>query len=327
MPAELIVTLLDELEKQGVQRSPDAEITLEINPATVDQHKMSTYLRGGVNRFSVGAQTFDDALLKSVHREHNSQQTRQTLSLLKSFDVNFSFDLLFALPGQSLDLLQKDLDEVLKVLPHHVSPYCLTVPEGHALSMGRPLEDIQLQMFDLISTRLTSVGFDQYEISNFSRPGYQSRHNCLYWDDSEYWGLGLSAHSYKPQGGWGTRYWNASAIGVYQDQILKSREQAWNTPFELLPESQKEVLELHQSLTDFCHTSLRMKKGLSPSSLAQKFGSTAAQIVHDALSELCERGWVEQTSEAWALTTEGIVLSNQVFSALTFLKGEVPTES
>jgi oxygen-independent coproporphyrinogen III oxidase len=323
IPAELIVALVAELEKQGIKRSPDAEVTLEINPATVDPHKMATYLEGGVNRFSVGAQTFDDVLLQSVHREHNSEQTRQTLDLLRSFGVNFSFDLLFALPGQSLDILDRDLDEVLNFSPHHVSSYCLTVPEGHALFAGRPLDDIQLQMFDMISTRLKSARFDQYEISNFAQPGFQSRHNCSYWDDSEYWGLGLSAHSYSPKDGWGTRYWNASSIGAYKSQVLNTAEETWSSPFSLLPESQQESLEPHQSLTDFCHTSLRMRRGLSTQALVKKFGSSAAQQVVSTLAELRERGWVEEVSLGWTLTGEGIVLSNQVFSALTFLKGEV----
>ncbi len=325
VPAHFIVSLLEELEKQGIQRSPDAEITLEINPATVDPHKMEIYLKSGINRFSVGAQTFNDGLLKSVHREHNATQTRETLALLKSFGVNFSFDLLFALPGQSLEILNTDLDEVLKVMPNHVSPYCLTVPEGHVLSAGRPLESIQLEMFDLISHRLKSAGFLQYEISNFSRPGFESKHNSVYWDDSEYWGLGLSSHSYDKQGGqWGGRYWNSSNFGVYMDQVASWQNKVWSSPHEYLPESQKEILLAHQSLTDFCHISLRTLHGLNADRVTKKFGARTMSHLEPILLELKERGWLNHSKQTWSLSDEGIVLSNQVFAALTFLEGEIP---
>lgn len=326
VPAHFIVSLLEELEKQGVARSPDAEITLEINPATVDPHKMELYLKAGINRFSVGAQTFNDALLKSVHREHNSTQTRETLSLLKSYGVNFSFDLLFALPGQSLDILNSDLDEVIQIEPNHVSPYCLTVPEGHVLSAGRPLENIQLEMFDLISARLRSAGFVQYEISNFSKPGFESKHNSVYWDDTEYWGLGLSSHSYEKLNRWGGRYWNSSNFGVYMEQVSSWQNKVWTTPLEHLPDSQKELLLAHQSLTDFCHTSLRTQSGLEEQNTVKKFGPKIMSQLVPILLELKERGWLKHSGQTWSLSSEGIVLSNQVFAALTFLEGEISVD-
>ena len=225
LPSSEILTILDELEKQGFKRSPDTEITIEINPATIDEVKLADYRSAGINRFSVGAQTFDDPLLKSVHREHNAAQTRETLQILAGKGLNYSFDLLFALPNQTLEILRRDLEEVLHYLPPHVSPYCLTVPEGHVLSKSRPLEDIQLEMFDMIRTTLEKAGYVRYEISNFARPGFESRHNSLYWEDQPYWGLGLSAHSYMPWEKFGTRFWNPSAIGAYQQLIEKNRGQ------------------------------------------------------------------------------------------------------
>jgi oxygen-independent coproporphyrinogen-3 oxidase len=325
LPAEDIVSVLKELANAGFATGPQTEITIEINPATISAQKMEIYLKAGLNRFSVGAQTFDDDLLKSVHREHNAQQTRETLSLLKSFGVNFSFDILFALPGQTLEVLRKDLEEVIKLRPQHVSPYCLTVPEGHVLSKNRPLEDDQLEMFDLITKTLKSEGYHRYEISNFSLPGFESRHNSLYWDDSPYWGIGLSSHSYSPTAGaWGTRYWNPNAIGAYQNWVESNRGKTFLNPAENLAGENKERLEKHQALTDFCHTSLRTMKGLSENLLVNRFGPKIAQAVVGQLRLFAEQGLVTQYGEAfWQLTEEGLVLSNQVFAGLTYLKGEV----
>lgn len=325
LPASDIVSILDSLANAGFTKNADAELTIEINPATIDQKKMETYLKAGINRFSVGAQTFDDRLLKSVNREHNAQQTRETLTFLKSFGVNYSFDVLFALPTQTVDGLKRDLEEVVKFRPPHVSPYCLTVPDGHVLSKNRPLEDDQLMMFDLISQTLKAEGYEQYEISNFSLPGFHSRHNSLYWDDSPYWGLGLSAHSYAHQGPWGTRYWNPNSIGAYEQWILSNKDRRFAAPAANLPDSNFERLEKHQALTDFCHTSLRTMRGLDEDKLQQKFGEPILELVRGQLKLFAEQGLVTRYGEAlWRLTDEGQVVSNQVYAGLTYLKNELP---
>lgn len=326
LPAEDIVSILEALANAGFTKTPTTEMTIEINPATITPQKMELYLKAGMNRFSVGAQTFDDRLLKSVNREHNAQQTRETLTFLKSFGVNFSFDILFALPTQTIDGLKRDLEEVVRLKPPHVSPYCLTVPEGHVLSANRPLEDDQLKMFDLISSTLKSEGYEQYEISNFALPGFHSRHNYLYWDDSPYWGLGLSAHSYAHQGPWGLRYWNPNSIGAYQNWIESNRGRDFEKPADNLPESCFERLEKHQALTDFCHTSLRTMNGLSELKLHSRFGHAAVEAVQGQLRLFAEQGLVTRYGEGhWRLTEEGQVLSNQVFAGLTYLKGELPS--
>lgn len=324
LPSSEILALLVELEKQGFDRSPDAELTIEINPATVDPRKLAVYQNAGINRYSVGAQTFDDPLLKSVRREHSAQQTRETLGLLSGEKLNYSFDLLFALPGQTLDILKRDLDEVLKFQPPHVSPYCLTVPEGHPLAKNRPLEDVQLEMFELIRTTLESAGYHRYEISNFARPGFESRHNSLYWEDESYWGLGLSAHSYAVEAGpFGTRFWNPPAIASYQDLIEKHRGRTFRSPVENLSEDGFERLHAAQSLTDFCHTSLRRKKGLDLRALQKKFGETGARLVTGPLEQMRQQGWLQpERSQVYRLSEEGLLISNQVFANLTFFAEE-----
>lgn len=324
VPAELIVAIIQELAKHGFTTGPQSEVTLEINPATVDEKKLEMYLSAGVNRFSVGAQTFEDRLLKMVHREHNAQQTLDTLALLRKHNLNFSFDILFALPSQTLEGLKRDVDIAIQQGAKHISPYCLTVPEGHPLSKGRPPEDDQVEMFEVISKQLTSQGFHQYEISNFSLPGFESRHNILYWNDDEYWGLGLSAHSYMKQQPWGYRFWNLSNINEYEKQILEQQGQSFAGPSQHLLESQFEVLNKHQSLTDFCHTSLRMLTGLDEDKLTKKFSSETSEKVLKILRRLRDHSWLEINDNGhWSLTPQGLLISNQIFAHLTFLEDEI----
>lgn len=324
VPAENIVAIIQELAKHGLPISNKTEVTIEINPATIDPKKMEIYLKNGINRFSVGAQTFDNAKLKLVGREHNATQTRETLGLLKSFGVNYSFDILFALPHQTLDELSRDLDEVLQFEPSHVSPYCLTVPKEHLLSKNRPPEEEQVTMFDLISQRLKEMGYHRYEISNYAKPGFESRHNSLYWDDVEYGGLGLSSHAYSKAQEWGLRYWNTSSLPSYEKQIREHQGKKWKNVFEYLPKDQYEILEKHQSLTDFCHISLRKSEGLSISRLNKKFGTSITEKLLPLLKGQEKLGFLsEQKQGFWSLTEAGLLVSNEVFAQLTFLKGEV----
>lgn len=324
LPAEEIIALIRGLAKHGYVLKPDAEVTIEINPATVDPDKLTKYLDAGINRFSVGAQTFDDRLLKMVKREHNAQQTRMTLELLASRDVNFSFDILFALPTQTLAGVREDLKIAVDLGSRHVSPYCLTVPEGHVLSTGRAPEGEQVEMFDLIRDNLETAGFEMYEISNFAKPGFESRHNLLYWTDQEYWGVGLSAHSYSKATPWGTRFWNKNAIGEYQSQIQENRSHA---SLGELPPEQSESLEMRQALTDFCHTSLRLMRGLHMDELTRRFPSHAVAPVEKRLEKLRQKGLVRSFENRHVLEKQGIVLSNRVFEELTFLDGEIETPS
>ena len=170
---ELIVAIRDELAKAGFVFRTDAEVTIEINPATISPGKLDVYRAAGINRYSVGAQTFDDNLLKLCGRRHSADDTRATLELLRRHDLNYSFDLLFALPGQTEAGLARDLDEVVDFAPPHLSAYCLTVPEGHPMARGRAPEDDQARMFDLIERRLAAIDLRKYEISNFARPGFE----------------------------------------------------------------------------------------------------------------------------------------------------------
>ncbi|MGZ3769705.1 MAG: radical SAM family heme chaperone HemW [Bdellovibrio sp.] len=322
IPAHLIVAIIKELGRFGFTTRPDAEITIEINPATINEEKLKIYLDNGINRFSVGAQTFDDRLLKMVHREHSAKNTLETLDLLRKYGLNFSFDILFALPSQTVEGLKNDVKIAIQQGAKHISPYCLTVPDGHPLSKGRPIEDDQVEMFEIIAEELTKNNFNQYEISNFALKGYESRHNLLYWIDEPYWGLGLSSHSYSKASPWGTRYWNLNSISEYQKQILEFDGQEYSCPSKHLPAAQFEELEMHQALTDFCHTSMRLMKGLNIKQLEQKFPSMKTKV-ESLFENLKQKSLVHYDNGHWSLTQQGLVLSNRVFQELTFLSDDI----
>jgi oxygen-independent coproporphyrinogen-3 oxidase len=309
---EFIVSVYRELSNAGFRFQDGHEGTIEINPATLNRDKLITYRRAGINRFSVGAQTFDNQLLDRCGRKHTAEDTRETLRLIRGQNLNYSFDLLFALPGQTLAGLRADLEEVASFDPPHLSAYCLTVPEGHVMSTGRPPEGEQVEMFDLIEKSLAAIGTLKYEISNFAKPGFESRHNMSYWNDSAYWGIGLSSHSYDPRG-FGSRFWNSKSLKAYAEQMHLAD----------VPADQREILKPHESLTDFCHMHLRVLSGLSEDALRQKYGSQVWLQVRPRLERMLSFGWLDFTTGHWRLTSAGQLISNKVFEELTFSAEEL----
>jgi oxygen-independent coproporphyrinogen-3 oxidase len=313
-----IVQIIDGLASAGYPLSLGAELTMELNPGTVSDAKLNEYLSLGFNRFSVGAQSFNATHLKRVHREHSVEDTLRTIDLLKSFSLNYNFDLLFGVPFQTLEELDHDLSQVLEIRPPHISPYYLTVPEGHPLSKNRPIEDDQLIMFEKIEKTLEGAGYFRYEISNYSLPGFESKHNYLYWSDQEYWGIGLSSHSYiksSPLAPWGQRFWNPNNIKIYQQELNSMRP--IESPREL-DSIYFETLREHQSLTDFCHTSLRRARGLVKHDLELKFSSMSVEKAYKELNNLQARGLVQPTPDGYNLSSQGKLISNWVFEKLTF---------
>jgi oxygen-independent coproporphyrinogen III oxidase len=313
------------LSSHGFEWSDEAEITIEINPATLDIPKVTELKKMGVNRFSVGAQTFNDQLLKKLNRKHSSKDTYDTLKLLDRLNCNYSFDLLFALPGQTISDLEFDLAEIKSFRPPHISPYYLTIPEGHILSPGRPKEDVELQMFYLIRSYLSELGYEQYEISNFSTSKTtRSKHNSIYWNDSSYLGLGLSSHSYlNMEGPFGTRFSNYRSIRDYLDWV-----KSWRPEKDLTqgrPTSLVEVLKPSESLTDFCHISLRRTEGLIAESICQKYNLRALDLVASRLEHSIKNDLVVRDKMGWTLTDRGRDLSNQVFLDLTFFEQDYPS--
>ncbi|MBC87553.1 MAG: coproporphyrinogen III oxidase [Bdellovibrionaceae bacterium] len=313
--SSLIVSIVEELANEGMVLMPQAEVTIEINPATLDPKKIEDYLKVGVNRFSVGAQSFDDDLLKLCGRRHNAQDTRDTLALLNKSKLNYSFDLLFGLPHQTQEQLLRDLEEVQSWSPNHLSAYCLTVPQGHPMSYHRPSEDKQIEMFQVIEQQLLAVNLHRYEISNFSRPGFESQHNYTYWNDRPYMGFGLSAHSYfpkMPEAPFGVRFWNPTVFDAYFDKVSS----AIDGPLDL-PQPQREVLKEHEALTDFFHMHLRTEAGLPADALRLKF-PRSWECAINPLEKLENQNLIQSDGTRTSLTSKGRLMSNQVFAQLTF---------
>lgn len=330
---KLIVSVIEQLANHGFTLDKNAELTIEIDPGTIDERKLDALVLAGFTRFSVGAQSFNDRLLKLAGRKHSSIQTRALLTTMKKKQLTYSFDLLFSLPTQSLENLREDLLSVLDFDPSHLSAYLLNLAENHPMNVGRPNDDIQVAMFAEVERALLTKNILRYEISNFAKPGYESKHNLLYWRDQEYWGIGVSSHSYlKPSGTkslWGERFSNPKRIQPYEAQIRSWQDSnaansTWHFADGLAPED-FESLALHQSLTDFCHTGLRLVSGLSERSVVEKFSASIWAGVIVRLNSLVARGLIFSVdgTDRWALTDQGKLLANLVFEKLIFSKGEL----
>ena len=339
MKPQDMVAVHDELASAGFHPTSNTEITLEINPGTLGpqdeagrttEDQVLAWLDAGVTRFSVGAQTFNADLLKVTGRKHSVADTHRDLQLLKSKDLNFNFDLLFGLPGQKLRDLELDLEQALSYGPRHLSAYCLTVPERHPLNQGRASDEEQADMFELIEDRLKSAGLIRYELSNFAWPGFESRHNLLYWSDRPYWGLGMGSHSFRPRTPgsvdfWGLRFWNPATLKAYEKELaLASGLEFWQS----MPRERVEMLLPHEALTDYLHTHLRVQRGLDIERVAEKFGAPVAEDVTRRLAPCVEEGLLRtrtlQDRINYHFSSRGHALANRVLERLTYLKDEWP---
>ncbi|MCU0857313.1 MAG: radical SAM family heme chaperone HemW [Pontiellaceae bacterium] len=192
-----------------------AEFSVEANPGTIDRQKLDLLKRTGVNRLSIGVQSFDSSCLETLGRIHSAAQAEEAFRLARAAGFeNISLDLMFGVPGQTMEMLNADIDRALALGPEHISIYNLTVEEGTPLAdrnPEKPDEELERDMYDQIRAKLKAAGFAHYEISNFARPGLECRHNLLYWSGGEYIGCGPAAHSH-----WkGVRWANVSDLDDY----------------------------------------------------------------------------------------------------------------
>jgi len=239
---------------------PKAEITLEANPGDLSLEKLHLLYNIGVNRLSIGIQTFHDDLLQLIGRRHSAQQARDAVLMAKQAGFNnISIDLIYALPGETLEVLQEDIQEALALSIQHISTYCLTYEPGTPLTQLRNknqifkmCEDSEVLFMDTIRDTLTKNDYKQYEVSNYCINGYQSIHNSSYWDNIPYLGLGAGAHSYDMT----SRQWNVSDLDIYINSIKSGT----------IP-SEKENLEAEDQINEKIMLRLRTSKGLDLSTL------------------------------------------------------------
>jgi oxygen-independent coproporphyrinogen-3 oxidase len=289
----------------------DAEITIETNPGTVTAEKLAGYRRAGVNRLSLGVQSFDDHLLETLGRVHSAAASREAFDLArKSGFANIGIDLIHSLPGQSLAMWHEALGSAIQLGPEHISAYGLTLEEGTPFQVMEqqgllhlPHEDEGAAMFEATALLLQQAGYEHYEISNFCRPGFRSRHNQVYWQRGSYLGFGAGAHSFLAAPASGERWHNSLTIPAYLDSLTGSN----------LPEEERQPLSWHEAIAELFFLGLRQLDGIVTNTVTEEFGPEAADIYRETIADLVRQGLLISEGGRLRLAPAALIVSNQVF--------------
>ncbi len=284
----------------------DAEITIEVNPGTVTDRHLSTYRGIGINRLSIGAQSCHDRELKMLGRIHTASEFFHAFRAARSAGFsNISVDLLTALPGQNEKSLQESLLMIAELDPEHVSAYSLILEENtpfYKRFTGEdrfllPDEEQERALYYLTRDFFVSRGYEHYEISNFAKPGFWSRHNCAYWSRRDYLGLGLGASSLMH----GKRIKNTQDLNAYLTDPTQADETI--------------VLQTKDCMEEFFFLGLRMMQGVSESDFFNCFGTDACSVYGDVIAKLCYQGLLRREYGRIFLTDRGVDYGNYVFSS------------
>lgn len=287
--------------------APNAEITLEANPGTVDLHKLSALRSLGINRLSLGVQSFDEATVRRLNRGHTAADAVETYDLARraGFD-NLNLDFIYGLPLQTLEDWRTTLERAIALAPEHLSLYALKVEEGtgleHQIKHGKyplPDDDRAADMYALAQELLVAAGYEHYEISNWARRGYASRHNLTYWYDEPYLGFGAGAHSYLN----GARYWNVLSPVEYIQRVERGERVVGG----------REVIGREIEMAETMFLGLRLGDGITFERFQRRFGLDARVKFAAPLREVESYGLVEITTDRVRLTPRGRILSNEVF--------------
>lgn len=285
--------------------SADCEITVETNPKTADIDYLVGLKKIGVNRLSIGVQSMIDSELAFLGRIHSAEDAKNAICCAKEagFD-NINVDLMFGLACQTYDSVKKSLNELIALSPTHFSCYSLIIEEntvfgrlsksGHEFQME---EDAERRLYSDITNILSAFGYEQYEISNFAKPGFRSRHNIKYWKREPYIGLGAAAHSFFEN----KRYGNSENINEYINFIKSGKERI------------KEEICLTDAISEFIFLGLRMTDGISLSEFKACFGHDIWDIYGKEINELISLGMLTMSNDCLRLTPKGVDVSNEVF--------------
>ena len=298
--AFLLEKLTDKLDLSYLE-----ELTIEANPGDLDQEKIAVLKDSPVNRVSLGVQTFNDRMLKQIGRSHSEKDIYENIANLKKagFD-NISIDLIYALPKQTMEDVKTNVAKAIALDIPHMSLYSLIL-ENHTVFMNRmrrgklplPKENLEAEMFDYIIAELGKAGFEHYEISNFSKPGFESRHNLMYWDNAEYYGIGAGASGYVD----GVRYKNHGPIRHYLQAVEAGNARV-----------QEEVLTLNEKMEEEMFLGLRKKSGVSKKRFEEKFGLSFEDQYGAVVSELTEQGLLVPDRDIVRMTKQGLFLGDTV---------------
>lgn len=290
----------------------DVEVTVEANPDSVDGKMLRHLRRAGVNRISMGMQSGSDEELRSVHRPHTYQQVEDAVAAVRAAKIrNLNLDLIYGLPGQTEESWHETVEKALSLGPEHLSCYGLTIEEGTPLAQRvargeqLPDEDQQATLYLWTVERLAQAGYEQYEISNFAKRGYQSRHNMKYWMGRPYMGLGVAAHSDFG----GRRYSFVSDLDAYIQGMLSGDE--------VVDESEK--ITRRERGSEYLMLRLRTVHGIDEWEYRREYMMNFDPI-EAKLSEFEQKGWARRQGRRWQFTPEGFLLSNQLIGRLLELQ-------
>lgn len=281
------------------------EWTLEANPGDLSQDKIEVMAKAGLNRVSLGVQTFDNRELKQIGRMHQEKDIYESIDQLKAAGFhNISIDLIYALPHQTMEQVQVNVEKALGLDIPHMSLYSLIL-ENHTVFMNRmrrgqlnlPQEDLEVDMFHYIINRLKEAGFDHYEISNFCRPGYESRHNLMYWDNAEYYGLGAGASGYLN----GIRYRNHGPIRHYLNAVAAGDARVY-----------QEELSLKEQMEEELFLGLRKRAGVSIARFEKKFQRSFDEVYGAVVQQLIHEGLLIQEGDRLRTSQKGLFLGDTV---------------
>jgi oxygen-independent coproporphyrinogen-3 oxidase len=290
----------------------DAEITLEANPDDLTPEYVSMLRKLPINRISMGIQTFQEETLKLLHRRHTAQQAIEAFKRCREAGFkNISIDLMYGLPGETLETWKQDLQQAIDLHPEHISAYHLIYEEDTALwklreehQVEEADEDLSLTLFCTLIDELTRAGYQHYEISNFCLPGLHSRHNSSYWTGKKYLGCGPSAHSFNGV----SRQWNVASLSAYIDGIRQRK-----------PDFEVEELDLYTRYNDFVLTSIRTCWGMSLSHLRSMYGEELYRYCLRMAKPHLEQGVLEISEDILKLTRKGIFISDGIMSDLMWV--------
>lgn len=279
------------------------EFTIEANPGDLSDELIAVLADSLVNRVSLGVQTFNDALLKKIGRTHTAADALSAIEKLRAADFdNLTMDLIYGLPGQTMTMVEEDVKQFLALDLPHVALYSLIL-ENHTVFMNRerrgllklPSDDKNADMYEFIMTTLADSGYEHYEISNFGKPGFESKHNLTYWDNAEYYGVGAGASGYLDS----VRYKNHGPVHHYLAEKNKRISE--------------EVLTKKEKMEEEMFLGLRKKSGVSRQVFEEKFSVSADSLYHDKIVRLTDLQLLAADKEFIRMTEHGFELGNEVF--------------
>lgn len=294
---------------RNLPKAETTEFTFEANPGDLTKEKLQIVKDAGVNRISLGVQTFNEELLKKIGRVHKPKDVYQTVENAKNVGFeNISIDLIFSLPGQTVQDFEETLTEAFSLDITHYSAYSLIIEPKtvfyNLLKKGKlptPGEDVEASMYEILMEEMEKHGFNQYEISNFSRRGFESKHNLTYWNNEYYYGFGAGAHSYIN----GIRRSNSGPLKKYIDQISNG----------LLPVFEDHQVTKAEQMEEEMFLGLRKNEGVSISHFIEKFASDPLKLFEEQIVDLSTKQWIDVKKDHIYLTKNGRLLGNEVFQA------------